>query len=128
MKGVLQDYLVTDSVVASTAQTMEDTLRFLDTRFGGIKEYLRLIGITRSEVRTAVKLEPVLECAAWGACVTHRQKTSLSNVLLQCIPAPRACVITASELPRNRRDMHSNFWDASICCPYQGWPGAQAMT
>ncbi len=65
MKGVLQDYLVTDSVVASTAQTMEDTLRFLDTRFGGIKEYLRLIGITRSEVHTAVQLEPVHECCAW---------------------------------------------------------------
>ena len=53
MKGVLQDYLVTDEVVASTAQTMEDTLRFLDTRYGGIKRYLQLIGITRSEVRPA---------------------------------------------------------------------------
>ncbi len=64
MKGVLQDYLVTDSVVASTAQTMEDTLRFLDTRFGGIKEYLRLIGITRSEVCTIIQLEPVYRCRA----------------------------------------------------------------
>lgn len=51
VKGVLQDYLVTDEVVASTAQTMEDTLRFLDTRYGGIKRYLQLIGITRSEAR-----------------------------------------------------------------------------
>ena len=48
--GVLQDYLVTDEVVASKAQTMEDTLRYLDTQYGGIEEYLEVIGIRRSEV------------------------------------------------------------------------------
>lgn len=35
VKGQLQDWLVTDDVVASSAQTMEDTLRYLDSRYGG---------------------------------------------------------------------------------------------
>ena len=41
VKGELDDYLVADSVIASSAQTMEDTLRYLDTRYGGIRKYLR---------------------------------------------------------------------------------------
>jgi hypothetical protein len=50
VKGHLDDWLVTDDVVASSAQTMEDTLRYLDSRYGGIRKYLRIIGITRTEV------------------------------------------------------------------------------
>lgn len=37
LKGELEDYLVKDDVIASSAQTMEDTLRYLDTRYGGIR-------------------------------------------------------------------------------------------
>ena len=29
---------------------MEDTLRYLDERYGGIKSYLRIIGISKTEV------------------------------------------------------------------------------
>jgi len=50
LKGELEDYLVKDDVIASSAQTMEDTLRYLDTRYGGIRKYLHIIGITRREV------------------------------------------------------------------------------
>ena len=64
----MQDYLVTDEVVASTAQTMEDTLRFLDTRYGGIKRYLQLIGITRSEVRTCLQKNRILRAQAGRSC------------------------------------------------------------
>jgi len=42
--------MVTDEVVASTAQTMEDTLRYLDAQYGGIKRYLHIIGISDAEV------------------------------------------------------------------------------
>ncbi len=35
VKGHLDDWLVADDVVASSAQTMEDTLRYLDSRYGG---------------------------------------------------------------------------------------------
>lgn len=35
VKGLLADWLVADDVVASSAQTMEDTLRYLDSRYGG---------------------------------------------------------------------------------------------
>lgn len=55
VKGQLQDWLVTDDVVASSAQTMEDTLRYLDSRYGGIRKYLRIIGITRGEVHAIRK-------------------------------------------------------------------------
>jgi hypothetical protein len=55
VKGQLQDWLVTDDVVASSAQTMEDTLRYLDSRYGGIRRYLRIIGITRGEVHAIRK-------------------------------------------------------------------------
>ena len=43
--------MVTDEVVASTAQTMEDTLRYLDSQYGGIQSYLRIIGLSSGEVR-----------------------------------------------------------------------------
>ena len=45
VKGKLEDYMVTDEVVASTAQTMEDTARYLDRQYGGIRAYLHQIGI-----------------------------------------------------------------------------------
>lgn len=37
--GALQDWLVTDDVVASSAQTMEDTLHYLDSRYGGMHQF-----------------------------------------------------------------------------------------
>ena len=49
LKGKLHDYMVTDEVVASTAKTMEDTLRYLDSQYGGIQSYLQIIGISTSE-------------------------------------------------------------------------------
>ena len=49
LKGKLDDYMVTDEVVASTAKTMEDTLRYLDCQYGGIQSYLQIIGISTSE-------------------------------------------------------------------------------
>lgn len=50
VNGVLEEWMVTDEVVASTAQTMEDTLRYLDAQYGGIKRYLHIIGISDAEV------------------------------------------------------------------------------
>lgn len=50
LEGALDDYLIRDDIIASSAQTMEDTLRYLDTRYSGIRHYLRIIGITRREV------------------------------------------------------------------------------
>lgn len=44
MKGELKDWLVTDDVIASSAQTMEDTLRYLDTRYGGCVAAVRVAG------------------------------------------------------------------------------------
>ena len=38
---------------ASSAQTMEDTLRYLDKKYGGIGPYLHYIGITAKEARSA---------------------------------------------------------------------------
>lgn len=37
LKGEMDDFLVKDDVIASCAQTMEDTLRYLDSRYGGIR-------------------------------------------------------------------------------------------
>lgn len=50
----LHAYLVADGVIASKRETMEDTLRHLDARYGGIDQYARLIGLTQKEI-TAIK-------------------------------------------------------------------------
>lgn len=60
LAGELDDYLIRDDIIASSAQTMEDTLRYLNARYRGIRNYLRIIGITRWEVHDIRKtlLEP----------------------------------------------------------------------
>ena len=90
VKGVLQDYLITDEVVASTAQTMEDTLRFLDTRYGGIKRYLKVIGITKSEVGSM----PSCVCNFWRDN-TQRQgcvRACRNHTGASCVPSQAPCL------------------------------------
>ena len=46
----LEAYLVGDGVIASTRETMEATLEHLRNKYGGIRHYARIIGLTRREV------------------------------------------------------------------------------
>ncbi len=101
VKGVLQDYLVTDEVVASTAQTMEDTLRFLDTRYGGIKQYLKVIGITKSEVGRAAR-----------APVMTRRGASTEVGLTACRAVSNGCVVFVQRpRPWVHTQMSGSWWN-----------------
>ncbi len=47
------DFLKSDHVIASKAETMVETIAHLDDVYGGAREYSRTIGLTDEEVRAA---------------------------------------------------------------------------
>ena len=48
------EFLKTDHVIASKAETMVETIAHLDNEYGGAREYAKLIGLSDSELSSII--------------------------------------------------------------------------
>ena len=48
------DFLKTDHVIASKAETMVETIAHLDEVYGGAREYAKLVGLSDEEVSSII--------------------------------------------------------------------------
>ena len=57
------EFLKTDHVIASKAETMVETIAHLDSVYGGAREYAKLIGLSDSEVSSIITNMKVADSA-----------------------------------------------------------------
>ena len=62
MHSLSAGYLTSDGVMASKAQTMQSTIEYLNRKYGSAAGYVKVIGITPSEV-SAIRLNMLIKAA-----------------------------------------------------------------